>query len=92
MSFTDYFRYTVGSNIYAKPLPLNTSPWSADIIAGSDPNALGSFTFSGLTEDVSYEVFEQLGVIPQSTDLPIGQIYKALSATNITTSTTVIET
>ena len=74
MTWTGYFRNTSGTTLYAKPLPLQTTTWGGDVVSGSETGATGSFVFSNLTLGVVYEVFEQAGASPASSDVALGSI------------------
>lgn len=69
-----YIRYTSGLTLYVKPLPLTNSPWTTGVITGVENGTLGSYSFSGLTSSVEYEVFLRAGGTATSTDLAIGSI------------------
>jgi len=67
---TVFFRYSTGSVIYAKPLPLAT-PWGDDVVSFAETGTTGSFSAS-LDESVSHEIYVRAGGSPASTDLPVG--------------------
>lgn len=74
MARTEYFRAASGSVLYAKPLPLQTVDWGADVIAGAENGTTGSFAFAGLDDNTDYEVFEQSGATPAATDVALGML------------------
>ena len=74
MARTEYFRAASGSVLYAKPLPLQTVDWGADVIAGAENGTTGSFAFAGLDDNTDYEVFDQAGGQPAATDTAIGML------------------
>lgn len=69
---TDYFRRPSGQTLYAKPLPLVLAPWAADALVGSENGATGSYAFTELADERSYEVFCQLSAAPEPSDVAIG--------------------
>lgn len=96
MSRTEYVRHTSGSNLYAKPSPLATSPWSSGVVAATENGTTGEYAIPSLDESTNYTVFVRAGGSPASSDIAIAQIGVSSGggggSVNITTSTTVIET
>lgn len=89
---TEYVRHTTGANLYAKPSPLATSPWSTGVVTATENGTTGEYAIASLDESTNYTVFVRAGVSPASSDIAIAQIgVSAGGSVNITTSTTVIE-
>jgi len=62
MSHTDYFQWTTGDDLYAKPLPLvDGGSWDADIISGVENGSLGSYAFASLDDNTDYNVYVAAG-------------------------------
>lgn len=66
---TKYFYYTSGSNVYAKPLPLTTSPWSTGVINANENGSTGQYAIS-VDDSTEYFVYKRSGASPASSDGP----------------------
>lgn len=71
---TEYVRYTPGSNLYAKPSPLATSPWSTGVVTATENGSTGEYAIASLDESTNYTVFVRSGGSPASSDIAIAQI------------------
>lgn len=69
---TEYFPWTTGKTLYAKPRPLVVAPWATDAVTGVENGTTGDYSFA--VSAVEHAVFEQAGGTPASTDLKIGTI------------------
>ena len=74
MARTDYVPYTSGVTLYAKPLPLTTGTWEADVILGVETTTTGDYTFTLTDDDADYRVFERLTGTPLITDTKVGTL------------------
>lgn len=64
----DYHYGVPGATYYAKPEPLDTSPWNGDVILGVENGSTGSFAFTGLDPAITYAVFRQISGVQDSGD------------------------
>lgn len=74
-TYTDYADDTTGNNLYAKPEPLDTSPWSDGVVTATENGSTGSYAFT-LNSELSYVVYRRAGASPASTDLKLGRFPK----------------
>lgn len=64
----DYHYGVPGATYYAKPEPLDTTPWNGDVILGVENGSTGSFAFTGLDPAITYAVFRQISGVQDSGD------------------------
>jgi len=70
---TVYFRYASGNTLYVKRMPLNISVWTDNLYYMSELETSGSYSVI-LSPYYVYEIYEQAGSSPSSTDSPVGSI------------------
>lgn len=83
MAYTEYFDYTSGLILYAKAKPLDAT-WATGVIALTENASTGEYSASTFVDNISYNVYEQLGGSPASSDTKIGGISPSMAGAGLT--------
>jgi len=81
-----YVRHTTGANLYFKPSPLATSPWSSGVVAGTETGTTGEYAFD-VSDNAQGTVFLRSGGSPASSDSALAQVYALVAPNNTGIST-----
>lgn len=79
MTYTEYFDFTSGLTLYAKAKPLNAT-WATGVIALTENGSTGEYSASTFVDGTSYNVYQQAGGSPASSDTKLGTITPPSSA------------
>ena len=85
MTRTAYVDWPTGPTLYAKPRPITTATWAADVVAGTENGTTGEYSFAAISETIEYVLYLRAGVSPASTDTKIGYIEGGVALTDSAT-------
>jgi hypothetical protein len=70
---TVYIHHATGANLYYKPSPLATSPWSTGVVVGTENGTTGEYAFV-VGDNEKGVIFLRAGADPAASDIRLAQV------------------